>query len=248
MSELAGKTAVILGVGRNNIGFGIARRFTEAGARVVIAGRNTEALSALGREIDALPVKCDITLEDDLHALVAASIQHHGRIDVAVNAVGINLVKETTAVTRAELERVTDVQFVGTFLFLQAMVNAMAHGGSIIQISSVSASALMKDHAVYMATKAAGDMLVRSIALDYGPKGIRANSLSPGGTLDAPMASALMQDPAFVEELRNRIPLRRVGTISDVADAAVWLASDRCFVTGENIQVNGGMALHRLRP
>src|SRR4029078_7964356 len=171
--------------GRNNIGFGIARRFAEAGARVVIAGRNTEALSALGREIDALPVKCDITLEDDLHALVAASIQHHGRIDLAVNAVGINLVKETTAVTRAELERVTDVQFVGTFLFLQAMVNAMTNGGSIIQISSVSASALMKDHAVYMATKAAGDMLVRSIALDYGPKGIRANSLSPGGTLDA---------------------------------------------------------------
>jgi NAD(P)-dependent dehydrogenase (short-subunit alcohol dehydrogenase family) len=105
----------------------------------------------------------------------------------------------------------------------------------------------MHDHAAYMATKAAGDVLIRSIAYDYGPRGIRANSLSPGGTLDAPMAAQVMQDPMAMEELRNRVPLRRIGTIQDVADAALWLAGDRCFVSGENIQVSGGVAMHRLR-
>lgn len=247
MSELAGKIAVVLGVGRDNIGFGIARRFAQAGASVVVAGRNPQTLPVHGQALGAAAVTCDITQEDDLRALVDACIKRHGRVDVAVNAVGVNLVKETTAVTRAELEHVTNVQFIGTFLFLKAMVNAMTHGGSIIQISSVTAKAVMKDHAVYMATKAAGDTLIRSVAFDYGPRGIRANSLSPGGTLDAPMAGALMKNPAFVEELRNRIPLRRVGTIADIADAAVWLASDRCFVTGETIQVNGGMGMQRVR-
>jgi NAD(P)-dependent dehydrogenase (short-subunit alcohol dehydrogenase family) len=247
MLELAGKVAVVLGVGKANMGLGIARRFAEAGARVIVSGRNADVLSGLGRELGAVAVKCDITREDDLASLVTAALQHHGRIDVAVNAVGRNLVKETGAVTQAEFEDVSKVQFLGTFLFLKTMVNAMTHGGSIIQISSVTSKALMKDHAVYMATKAAGDTLVRSVAFDYGPRGIRVNSISPGGTLDAPMAGALMKNPAFVEELRQRIPLRRVGTIADVADAAVWLAGDTCFVTGENIQVNGGGGLHRVR-
>src|SRR5262245_26757955 len=130
MSELAGKIAVVLGVGRDNIGFGIARRFAEAGARVVVAGRNAQMLPALGQKLGAVAIKCDITQEDDLRSLVAASIEHHGRIDVAVNAVGLNLVKETAAVTRAELGRVTDVQFIGTFLFLKTMINAMTLGGS----------------------------------------------------------------------------------------------------------------------
>jgi len=247
MSELADKIAVVLGVGRNNIGFGIARRFVEAGARVVVAGRNEQLLPSLGQELGTAAIRCDITREVDLRSLAAACVERHGRIDVAVNAVGLNLVKETAAVTQEELERVTNVQFIGTFLFLKTMVNAMTQGGSIIQISSVTAKALMKNHAVYMATKAAGDMLIRSVAFDYGPQGIRANSLAPGGTLDAPMAAAVMKDPAFVEELRNRIPLRRVGTITDIAEAAVWLASDRCFVTGETIQVNGGMGMQRAR-
>jgi 2-hydroxycyclohexanecarboxyl-CoA dehydrogenase len=247
MAELAGKSAIVLGVGHGNIGLGIARRFIEAGARVVVAGRSAETLQKLGQDLGALSVRCDITQEDDLRALAEACEKHHGCIDVAVNAVGVNLVKDTGSVTRPELERVTNVQFIGTFLFLKTMVNAMTKGGSIIQISSVTAKALMKDHAAYMATKAAGDMLIRSVAFDYGPKGIRANSLAPGGTLDAPMAGALMKNPAFVEELRNRIPLRRVGTIADIADAAVWLAGDRCFVTGETIQVNGGMGMQRNR-
>jgi NAD(P)-dependent dehydrogenase (short-subunit alcohol dehydrogenase family) len=247
MSELAGKVAVVLGVGRNNIGFGIARRFIDAGASVVVAGRTGAVVETLGSELGVTAVKCDITQEEDLASLTDVAVRKHGRIQVAVNAVGMNLVKETGAVTRAELEAVTNVQFIGTFLFLKAMVNAMTDGGSIIQISSVTAKALMKDHAVYMATKAASDTLIRSVAFDYGPKGIRANSLSPGPTFDSPMAAAVMRNPAAVDEIRNRTPLRRVGTVADIANAAVWLASDACFVTGENIQVNGGIGLHKVR-
>lgn len=247
MPELAGKVAVVLGVGKDNIGLGIAKRFVEAGASVVAAGRNPAVVAALAQEIGATAVTCDITKEADLTALADAVIKRHGRIDIAVNAVGKNLVKETGAVTRAELEDITNVQFIGTFLFLKTMVNAMTHGGSIIQISSVTSKALMPNHAAYMATKAGGDTLIRAVAYDYGPKGIRANTISPGGTLDSPMAAAVMRDPERVAELKNRIPLRRVGTIADVAEAAVWLSGDKCFVTGENIQVNGGTGLHKNR-
>lgn len=247
MTELGGKVAIILGVGRNNIGLGIAQRFAQAGATLVIGGRNQEVLAELGGRLRADVRRCDITSEEDLATLVGQAISVHGRLDIAVNAVGRSLFKDTLAVRRDELEEITRVQFIGTFLFLQAVVAAMDKGGSIIQISSVSATALMHNHAAYMATKAASDVLIRSIAYDYGPRGIRANSLSPGGTLDAPMAAHVMQDPVALEELRNRVPLRRVGTVRDVAEAALWLASDQCFVSGENIQVSGGAAMHRLR-
>lgn len=247
MGELEGKVAIVLGAGRANIGLGIARRFVEAGAAVVIAGRDAAAIAALGDGIGADARRCDITSEADLAALTGDVIARHGHIDIAVNAVGMSQFKETLAVARAELEAITQVQFIGTFLFLQAMVRAMPRGGAILQISSASAIGLMHDHAAYMATKAAGDVLIRSIAYDYGPRGIRANSLSPGGTLDAPMAAHVMRDPAALAELRGRVPLGRVGTIQDIAEAALWLVGDRCFVSGENIQVSGGTAMHRLR-
>lgn len=247
MGELEGKVAIVLGAGRANIGLGIARRFVEAGAAVVIAGRDAAAIAALGDGIGADARRCDITSEADLAALAGDVIARHGHIDIAVNAVGMSQFKETLAVARAELEAITQVQFIGTFLFLQAMVRAMPRGGAILQISSASAIGLMHDHAAYMATKAAGDVLIRSIAYDYGPRGIRANSLSPGGTLDAPMAAHVMRDPAALAELRGRVPLGRVGTIQDIAEAALWLVGDRCFVSGENIQVSGGTAMHRLR-
>jgi NAD(P)-dependent dehydrogenase (short-subunit alcohol dehydrogenase family) len=247
MTRLNGKVAIVLGAGRANIGLGIARRLAEAEATVVIAGRDAAAMAALGAETGLDAQRCDITSEADLTALAQGAVARHGRLDIAINAVGMSQFKKTLAVERAELEAITRVQFVGTFLFLQAVVRAMPQGGAILQISSASAIGLMHDHAAYMATKAAGDVLIRSIAYDYGPRGIRANSLSPGGTEDAPMAAHVMRDPAALAELRSRVPLGRVGTIRDVAEAALWLVSDDCFVSGENIQVSGGTAMHRLR-
>lgn len=250
MENLAGKVAIVLGVGaQDNIGSGIARRFAQEGAKIVVAGRDGAAAERLANECGGRGIACDITSGDDLANLVEKTLEAHGRVDIAVNAVGKNLVKGSLDISREEINLLVDVQFVGAFLFLQKMADAMVRsgGGSIIQISSVTAIAVAQDHALYMGTKAGADMLMRSFALDFGPRGIRVNSIAPGGTIDSPMAQAVMQNPEALAEIRQRIPLRRVGTVSDIAEAAVWIAGDRCFVSGEVIQVSGGAAIHRLR-
>ncbi len=247
MIGLEGKTAIILGVSRDNLGQAIALQFKKLGANVFIGGRNAATIAELGQNMGVEARRCDVTSAQDLDSFARAVVDAHGHLDIAVNAVGKNLVGPFLAVSRQELEAIVETQFIGCFLFLQAMVGAMDRGGSIIQISSVTSQALLPDHAAYMATKAAGETLVRSAALDFGPRGIRVNSLSPGATLDAPMAREMMEDDEARELIRNLIPLRRIGTAADVANAAAWLASDACFVTGENIQVNGGVAMHALR-
>ncbi|UZW57464.1 SDR family oxidoreductase [Sphingobium sp. JS3065] len=247
MSDLKGKTAIVIGVSQANIGRAIAQHFMELGADVIVAGRNEADVDRTGRELGVLTRRCDITLEEDLEDLTRFAIERYGHVDVAVNAVGANLVRPFLEVTRAELDAVVKTQFIGTFQFLQAMIRAMeSSGGSIIQISSVTSQALLPDHAAYMASKAAGDMLVRSAAFDFGHRNIRVNSLSPGATLDAPMASEIMQDRTAREEICDMIPLGRIGTARDVADAAAWLAGDHCFMTGENLQINGGIAIPAL--
>lgn len=248
MIDLKGKTAIVLGVSSGNIGEAIAQKFKDLGAEVIIGGRNNAVIADVGRRMGVESAACDITDQSALRALASLGVSKSGHLDIAVNAVGENLVRPLLEVSRSELERIVQVQFIGPFLFLQAMIGAMSRGGSIIQISSVTSTALLPDHAAYMATKAAGETLARSAALDFGSRGIRINSLSPGATLDAPMAKDLMADHAAREAVRNLIPLGRLGTAEDVANAAAWLASDGCFITGENIQVNGGTAIHALRP
>lgn len=247
MGQLEGKVALVLGAGAaNNIGQSIAARFAAEGAAVMVAGRNDEELARFAAQIGGDSWRCDITNEDDLAALVDQTRRRFGGLDIAVNATGLNQLKPLLDVTRAELEQVVEVQFVGTFLFMQAVLRGISDGGSIIQISSVTASALMPNHAAYMATKAAGDVLVRSAAAEFGRKGVRVNSIAPAATEGTPMARAALADETIRARIRKTTPLGRIGTTDDVAEAAVWLASDGNFITGEVLQVNGGAALHQL--
>lgn len=247
MAKLENKVALVLGAGSaGNMGQAIASKFASEGAAVMVAGRNGEELRRFAETIGAAHQLCDITSRTDVDRLAAGAIETYGRLDIAVNAVGLNQVKPFLDVTEDDLRSVVDVQFTGLFHFLQAILRVMANGGSIIQISSVSASALLPDHAAYMASKAAGDVLVKSLAMEFGGRGIRVNSIAPGPTFDTPMAAAIMDDAAAVSRIRTRIPLGRLGTAADIAEAALWLADDKCFITGEVLQVNGGRALPRL--
>jgi NAD(P)-dependent dehydrogenase (short-subunit alcohol dehydrogenase family) len=118
----------------------------------------------------------------------------------------------------------------------------MPNGGSLIQISSVTATIMTYDYAAYMGTKAGIDHVIRAVANEFGTKGIRANSISPGLT-ETPMTAAVFKLPGVVDAFEECYPLGRIGTSDDVAAAAVWLASDECFMTGQNLQVNGGLTL-----
>lgn len=242
---LQGKTAVVLGAaGRGNMGQEIARRFAAEGARVVVAGRHEDELTRFAAEIGGAARTCDITSKRDVRGLAAFARNWGGHLDIAVNATGWGLLKPFLKTTGEEIDRISALQFKGPFQFFQAMIEAMDRGGSLIQISSATATIMLNDHAAYMGTKAGTDHVMRCIANEFGDRGIRANSISPGLT-ETPMTAGAKAAPGLFDCFLAAYPLGRIGTTDDIAAAALWLASDACFMTGQNLQVNGGLTLRR---
>lgn len=245
MGILDGKVAIVLGAaGKDNLGQVIARRFAAEGADVMVAGRHEDALAAIAGEIGGAWTLCDITRKEDVGRLVDQTVERFGSVHVGVNSTGRGFVKTFEETSTEELEQMCALQFIGPFQFFQALVRAMNEGGSIIQISSATARIMMDDHAAYMGTKAGADHVIRCVANEFGARNIRANSISPGFT-PSPMTARAARNPGVVEAFRREYPLGRVGTLADTAEAALWLASDACFMTGENLQVNGGLMLRR---
>ena len=248
MGRLQGKTAVILGASSpGNMGQHIARRFIAEGARVLVSGRKADVLAAFAAETGCAFATCDLTDEASVTALADTAAAQLGGIDIALNATGWGLLKPFLDHTAEDMAAITALQFIGPFHFFQAMIRKMgtAHGGrggSIIQISSATAKIMLNDHAAYMGTKAGTDHVIRCIAHEFGKEGIRANSISPGLT-DTPMTADAKTVPGLFEAFLAGYPLGRIGTSDDIAAAAVFLASDECFMSGENLQVNGGLTL-----
>lgn len=250
MGRLDGKTAVVLGASsEGNMGQHIARRFLAEGARVLVSGRKAQPLEAFSIKTGCDFATCDLTDLASVNALAATTRDRLGGIDIVVNATGWGLLKGFLDTSDKELRAITDLQFIGPYQLFQAMIRQMAtslggRGGSIIQISSATATIMLNDHAAYMGTKAGTDHVIRCVAHEFGGEGIRANSISPGLT-DTPMTAGAKEVPGLFESFLAGYPLGRIGTSDDIAAAAVWLASDECFMTGENLQVNGGLTLRR---
>lgn len=238
--RLSGKRAVVLGCGgKDNIGQAIARRFVSEGAAVIVASRNEAVLANFATEIGALHHVCDITSRADTVALADFAVASLGGLDIAVQSAGWAYLAPFLENDEASLERMVRLQFLGPIFFFQSMIPCLARGGSLITISSVMASVAVNDRAAYQGTKAAIDQIVRSLAAEFGPRGIRTNAIAPG-LVDTPMTKGM---ETVMERASNRTPLRRLGTPEDIAAAALWLASDECFVSGETLQVSGGYQL-----
>jgi 2-hydroxycyclohexanecarboxyl-CoA dehydrogenase len=247
MGRIKGKVAVVLGAaGEGNMGQVIARRFAREGARVVVAGRQQTPLRALAEELGGEHCECDVTRSADVAALARFAFERTGRLDIAVNCTGWAPMTKLLEVKEEELDKLCALQFKGVYFFLQSMVAQMAAGagGSIIQMSSASAYALLYNHAAYIATKTAGDALVRCFANEFGAKGIRVNSIAPGLT-GSPMTAHEMALPGLREAFLKEYPLGRIGTAEDIANAALWLATEESFLTGQVLQINGGLTLRR---
>lgn len=242
------KIAVVLGASSGS-GFGgaIARRLNTAGYRVVVSGRRRAPLETLAADLNGDAVTCDITVEDQLAALAGYCIDQHGRLDAAVNAAGIMHASPLRKLKAADIAAVCQVHFAGSLLFIKHMADAMMRGagagGSIVTISSLTATLPGEGLALYAGTKAGVDHAVRVAALEYGPHSIRVNSLSPGMTR-TPLTESFFDHLAG--KFAAETPLGRVGTVDDAAGAAAWLLSDDCFATGQNVQCNGGASLRRL--
>lgn len=243
MGRLQGKVALVVGAaGKGNMAQVIARHFAAEGARVAVAGRNMAVLEELASQIDGIAVECDFSDRESIFAMVAKTKERLGRIDVAVNGTGWGLLKGFLETTDEDFDRMYALQLRGPFQFLQALIPAMEKGGSVIQISSATATILFHDHTAYMATKAGSDHMIRAVANEFGDLGIRFNSISPGVT-DTPMTAEAKEVPGMMEAFIKGYPLGRYGTSDDIAAGCVFLASDECFMTGQNLQVNGGLTL-----
>ena len=250
MARLQGKRAVILGASSpDNMGQHIATRFLDEGAKVLVSGRKEGPLADFATQHGCEWAACDITDQASVDAFADEAARKLGGVDIAINATGWGLLKPFLDTTHEELMAMTMLQYVGPFHFYQAMLRKMARshggqGGSIIQISSATAVIMLENHAAYMGTKAGTDHVVRCVANEFGVEGVRANSISPGLT-DTPMNADAKQVPGLFDAFLAGYPLGRIGTSDDIAAAAVFLASDECFMTGENLQVNGGLTLRR---
>ncbi|MGC6512474.1 MAG: SDR family NAD(P)-dependent oxidoreductase [Parvibaculales bacterium] len=251
MGKLDGKAAIIIGAaGKDNMGQIMARHLQAEGADVLVAGRHEDALKECAESLTGHYALCDITKKSDIDDMAASALDKMGRVDIAINATGWGLLKPFLDNEEDELRQMTDLQFIGPFMFYQAMIRAMMQtggsktesGGSLIQISSATATIQLNDHAAYMGTKAGADHVIRCIANEFGSHGIRANSISPGLT-DTPMTAGAKETPGLFESFLPSYPLGRIGSSEDIAHAAVWLSSDECYMSGENLQVNGGLCL-----
>jgi 2-hydroxycyclohexanecarboxyl-CoA dehydrogenase len=200
----------------------------------------------LTKEIDGAYRLCDFSRQADIDGLVDYAVNRYGHVDVGINSTGWGLLKPFHETTEDDLRRMTDLQFKGPCQFMQSLVKAMMRnptpGGSSIMVSSATATIMLENHAAYMGTKAGIDHVVRCVANEYGSYGIRANSISPG-LMETPMAGDSVKIPEIRQAFLSCYPLGRIGTTDDIANAALWLASDDCFMTGQNLQVNGGLTL-----
>jgi NAD(P)-dependent dehydrogenase (short-subunit alcohol dehydrogenase family) len=246
VGRLENKVVVILGASEEaSMGAACARRFAKEGAKMILAARRKDKVEKIAQQVGAKAVACDIKSEKDIEALAEAAVNAHGRLDAAINLAGVNSSASILEVTREMLLEACEVHLIGTALFLKHMAAKMTSGGSLIATSSLTAVVAPPNLAAYAATKRGADQLVRIAAGELGERGIRVNSLVPGFTRSA-MTEGYFAIPTLEKAFIREIPLGRLSTVEDVAQAALWLASDESrSTTGQIIDVTAGQSLRR---
>ncbi|MBR4963873.1 MAG: 3-oxoacyl-[Alistipes sp.] len=246
MKLLEGKVALVTGAGRG-IGKAIAVRYAQEGANVAFTDLAiNEAVEETVKEIEALGVKCKAYASnaanfDETHEVVKQVVEDFGRIDVLVNNAGITKDGLMMRMSEAQWDAVINVNLKSAFNFIHAVTPVMAkqRGGSIINMSSVVGVSGNAGQCNYSASKAGMIGLAKSIAKEMGPRGIRANCIAPGFIVTE-MTNQLSQE--VKDQWAAQIPLRRGGTPEDVANVALFLASDlSSYVSGQVIHCCGAM-------
>jgi NAD(P)-dependent dehydrogenase (short-subunit alcohol dehydrogenase family) len=250
MAKLANKVAIVTGAAQG-IGLGIARVFTAEGAQVVLSDVNDVAGAAAAAELrsgggQVVYVHADVAQEADIRRLVAAAVEHFGRLDIVVNNAGIVAVQTVEESSVEDWDRVMAINVRAIFLTTKHAVPHLrvAGGGSILNVASVSSFVGQQGTPAYCASKGAALMLTKSLALDYSPERIRVNCICPGIT-DTPMLryhARHADDPdAHLRRRLERVPSGEMLYPEDMGRAAAFLCSDEAAgITGTSLVVDGG--------
>jgi len=245
--KLQGKVSIITGATKG-IGLACAQEFAQEGAKVVLSGRTESLGEAAAEDIragggNALFVACDVSQKDQVDALVQATVDRYGRIDVVVNNAGVNHSARFFDISEEDWDWVMSVDLKGTFLLSQAAARVMVEQGIpgvIVNLSSVMAVLALADQVPYCAAKGGVNQLTKALALALAEYGIRVNAIGPG-----PVMTELMQRVVHNKEkeaeLLSRLPIGRIAECREIARVAVFLASDdSSYFTGQCIYPDGG--------
>jgi NAD(P)-dependent dehydrogenase (short-subunit alcohol dehydrogenase family) len=246
---LAGKNAIVTG-GGSGINFAIARRFAESGAKVALIGRTKEKLDSAADEIKkaggtASGHPADVRDYDALSAAIKSARETHGEIDLVVCGAAGNFPAPALGMSANGFKAVVDIDLLGTFNTCRAVFEHLRRpGASIINISAMQAFTPMPMQAHVCAAKAGVDMLTKCLAIEWGPDGVRVNSIAPGAVDDTEGMNRLAPTPEIKKAFARGIPLRRFATKDEIADLALFLSSEAAkFITGAVVVCDGGQSL-----
>jgi len=243
---------VFISGGAGDIGSAIVRAFAAEKCRIVIGDMNPKAADALKDtlpETDVEVVELDVTSEISVADAAAKAEKRYGTVDILVNVAGILCRKSFFETEKEDFEKSMAVNVVGTFLLSREIAEIMKKsGGAIVNISSLNGSAAVENRSVYGATKAALNMLTKSMALELASFGITVNAVAPG-VVDSVMCRVRLDTPEKIGRFERYIPLGRLVTPEDVADSVLFLASPRAKgITGEILLVDGGIIARQALP
>ena len=251
MADMSGKTVIVTGAG-SGIGAATARRFARDGASLVLAGRRAERLETVAGSFDedrALVCPTDISDPEAVERLVKEAVARFGRLDVLVNNAGTATFGGFLQASLDDYRRTMATNIDGVvYATRAALPHLIETRGNIVNVSSVSGIGGDWGLAFYNASKGALDNLTRALALEFGGRGIRVNTVNPSLT-DTEMSAGLVNNPEVLAKFMDRSPLGRAAKPEDIADVIAFLASDEArFVTGVNLPVDGGISASNGQP
>jgi NAD(P)-dependent dehydrogenase (short-subunit alcohol dehydrogenase family) len=239
---LGGRVAVVTGAS-SGIGAAIAEALSQAGARVVVTGRDEERLRRVGDRLgEHHVVAADLAEDDAAGTIVAETVGAFGALNVLVHSAGIFWPKPFAEAPLSDFDEQFRVNVRAPYALTQAALPHLQPGGSVIFISSIAGRVGFPSSTAYCGTKGAVELMTKSLAMELAPVGVRVNAIAPGN-IHTPMNERFFESDDYNRSMIDRTPFGRVGVVEDIAPVAVFLASDAArYVHGESLLVDGGWA------
>lgn len=249
MFKLDGKIAIVTG-GAGGIGEALALGLGVQGATVVVSSRNQDAIDKVAKKItaetgnEAIAVASDVTSDSSMQNLIDVVVKKYGRIDILVNAMGMNIKHDAFDFSMEDWDKLFNVNVKGTMIACKAAGKVMREqkAGAIVNLSSVRGiRGYTGGNTGYCATKGAVELMTKALALEWAPSGIRVNALGPALVI-TPGTKHIANDPKLAAKYAAAVPMGRIGLPEDMVGAVVYLVSDAAsFVSGQTIYVDGGL-------